>query len=182
MRHSALLLSVLAAITLLPAAAGAAGPVISGGVIGTHLSDGGDSRYQGLTGGAYKIAFEVGTNRFRSEWGFNQGYLKGDGDGASHDLRLTGFSYQLSFHLFKGFFSPYLGAGIEMGTAIMKESGWGYDYGLESVKSGAYLRPYGILGLRLQFGFGLGLRVELTASTYGEFISYANNLGLSYTW
>lgn len=182
MRHSALLLCVLAATSLLPAAAGAAGPVVSGGVIGTHLADGGDARYQGLTGGAYKIAFEIGTNRFRSEWGFNQGFLKGNGGGAPHDLRLTGFSYQLTFHLFKGFISPYLGAGIEMGTAIMKEQGWSYDSSLASVKNGAYLRPYAILGLRLQFGMGLGLRAELTASSYGEFISYAHNLGLSYTW
>lgn len=181
MRSGALLLSLLA-LTFTPAVVSAAGPVLGGGLVETKLTHGGDERYGGLAGGAYKIAFEIGSHHFRNEFGLNQSFFKGNGGGFDHDLRLTGFSYQLSFLLFERGLSPYVGAGIETGAAVMKESGIDAGGVWHTVREGAYLRPYGIAGLRFQFGRGLGLRAEVTASSYGEFVSLSENLGVSYTW
>ncbi|MBI5547846.1 MAG: hypothetical protein HY901_28520 [Deltaproteobacteria bacterium] len=186
----ALLLTALSLMVLAPATALAAGPVLGAGVVRTKLAEGGDSRYSGLDGGGYKVGFEIGSNHFRNEWAFNQTALSGSGDGTSHRLTLTGFSYQLSFMLFKRGFTPYVGAGVEGGIAAMREpnsfvypsSPGYYDYSYEEINEGVYLRPYGILGLRMQFGFGLGLRGELVSSYYGEFVGLSTNFGISYTW
>ncbi len=169
-----------------PQPASAAGPVLQGGLVRTQLADQGDLRFSGLDGGAYKVGFEVGSHRWRNEWAFNQTVLSGaDPAGYGHQLTLTGMSYQLSFMFWEKGFTPYLGAGVEMGLASLKESGasrLAYDSVWFDTSEGGYIRPYGILGLRIQFGFGLGLRGEVTASYYGDFVAVSTNLGLSYTW
>ena len=179
----ALLPSLCAALVLgLASNASAAGPVLQGGLMRTKLADSGDLRYQGLDGGAYKIGFEVGSHHWRSEWAFNQTVLSGYSEGADHRLTLTGFSYQLAFLLFEKGITPYLGVGGETGLASMRETRpTGYDYAY-TTDEGTYLRPYAVLGLRLQFGFGLGVRAEVTGSYYGELVALSTNVGLSYTW
>ncbi|MBI5543092.1 MAG: hypothetical protein HY901_04340 [Deltaproteobacteria bacterium] len=190
MMRRALLLTALSLMVLAPRAASAAGPVLGGGIVGTVLADGGDSRYSDLEGAGYKVGFEVGSNRFRHEWAFNQTVLSGSGGGTDHHLTLTGFSYQLGFMFLTRGFTPYIGAGVEGGLAAMREPcsvvyrfSPGYlDRSCNEVNVGAYLRPYGIFGLRGQFDFGLGLRTELVTSYYGNLVGLATNFAVSYTW
>ncbi|HEY3449620.1 MAG TPA: hypothetical protein VGK67_24920 [Myxococcales bacterium] len=184
----ALLPAVLCTLAILavPATASAAGPVVQGGLVKTELANSGNLRMGNLNGGAYKIGFEVGSHRWRSEWAFNQTLLNGYSYATSgdHKLTLTGFSYQLSFLFRETGFSPYVGLGAEMGLASLQESGWAYNYAYSysETSDGGYIRPYGILGLRMQFGFGLALRGEVSASYYGDFVSMNTALGISYTW
>lgn len=172
------------ALVAVPHTASAAGPVVQGGLVRTELADTGSLRYGDFNGGAYKIGFEVGSHRWRSEWAFNQTILSGwsQENGLAHKLTLTGFSYQLSFLFWETGFTPYLGLGAEMGLASLEETGWAYDYSYSENYDGAYIRPYALLGLRMQFGFGLAIRGEVSASHYGDFVSMNTTLGLSYTW
>ncbi|MGC4117919.1 MAG: hypothetical protein QM765_25905 [Myxococcales bacterium] len=172
---------VLAAV---PTAAFAAGPVLQGGYTRTEVA-GGSARYSDLNGGAYKVGFEIGSHHWRSEWAFNQTMLNGYSwqNGGAHKLTLSGFSYQLSFLFRETGFTPYIGLGAEMGLAQLQENGYSYDYYLYTQTSdGGYIRPYAMLGLRMQFGFGLALRGEVNASYYGDFVSMNTMLGVSYTW
>ena len=179
------------ALLALPAGALAAGPVIQGGMLRTALTDQGGARYGSLDGGGYKVGFEVGSHRWRSEWAFNQNILTGYNEAlaGNHRLSLTGFSYQLTFLFRETGLTPYVGLGAEMGVASFWESGYDfyqtndrYSGEWSDNSEGVYLRPYGIAGLRLQFGFGLAIRAELTASYYYEFFGVGTNLGISYTW
>lgn len=176
----ALLATVVSLLSLAPAAASAAGPVLQGGVIRTSLADQGDLRFDGLAGGGYKVGFEVGSHRWRSEWSFNQAILSGSSQGYDNRLTLSGFAFQETFMFWKKGLTPYIGLGAEGGMASLKATSFDYTY--TDIAEGVYLRPYAIVGARLQFGFGLGLRAELSGSFYGEFFAMSTNLGLSYTW
>ena len=181
------LLSALCCLAVMvPAVAFGAGPVISAGVGGTV---GTSSSYDKMTGGDYKIGFEVGSHHFRSEWDFNQTIYSN----SSNSLRLTGASYQLEFMVFETGFAPYFGLGVDMGLASMT-----YRYAAQfgsynATQSGVYIKPYVVGGIRYQFGFGLGVRIELTAggaatvdpnngNSYGAVYPINANLALSYTW
>ncbi len=172
------------ALAALPTAALAAGPVLQGGYVRTEVADLGSQRYGDLNGGAYKIGFEIGSHHWRNEWAFNQTVLTGYsrqtlGD---HKLTLSGFSYQLSYLFRETGFTPYLGLGVEMGLASLQESGVLTDHFYTVTSDGTYLRPYGIAGVRMQFGFGLAIRGEVSASYYGHFVGVNTMLGVSYTW
>lgn len=174
------------AILAAPALASAAGPVVEGGVVRTLLVGPKNERFSNLDGGTVKVGFEVGSRHWRSEWAFNQTLLWGSAEvagGASgeHRLSMTGFSYQLTFLFWASGLTPYLGAGAEMGLATMEEPSWSSADAVDT-SAGAYLRPYGVAGLRLQLDSGLGLRAELSASYYRELVSMGPSLGLSYTW
>ncbi len=183
-----LLAAVAASVLCLPTLASAAGPVIQGGMMRTTLTDGGDARYGQLDGGGFKVGFEVGSGHLRNEWAFNYHVLTGfnESNYGNHRLTLGGFSYQLSFMFLKTGFTPYLGLGVEGGQAVLQEdyrySSFYGGWAMPEVYQGLYLRPYGIAGLRMQFGFGLGLRAEVTVSYFREFVAVGTNLGLSYTW
>ena len=178
--RSALTLA-LVLVAAVPASAMAAGPVLSGGVIRTELLNNSDQRYEGLKGGGYKVAFEIGSHHIRNEFGFDQSFLSGDGEGASHKLTLTGLSYQLSALIFQQGFTPYFAGGVEFGLAQMKE--WGYaDQGVSSASSnGYYIRPYVAAGLRIPIG-RFAIKTEVVAGWYGSFYGLSTNATLSYTW
>lgn len=177
-------LSLSAVLMMLPGLASAAGPVVGAGVGGTVIMDGGNRRYEGMVGGGYKVGFEVGSRHWRNEWAFNQTVLNGDGYGYHHNLTLSGFSYQLSFHVFEHGFSPYVGAGLEMGLATMKEPNYSPYSAVtyQETSTGGYLRPYAALGARYFTRFGLGLRAEVTAGSLGETMTLNGNLAVSYSW
>jgi hypothetical protein len=180
------LLSTLCCLAvMLPAVAFGAGPVISAGLGGTV---GTESRFDKMKGGDYKIGFEVGSNHFRHEWAFNQTLYSNSRD----DLRLTGGSYQLEFLIWKSGFTPYFGLGFDAGIASVQYKYYGNYYG-SSTQTGVYIKPYIVGGVRYTFGFGLGIRAEVTAGAFGNFdpntgadhgavYCFNGNLALSYTW
>ena len=164
---------------LVPSSAFAAGPVVSGGVIGVQGALGGHDWARGMSGGTYKLAFEVG-QRFRSEWSFNQALLMNRDRVGTRTLGLSGFGYQLTFHLRPKGFSPYVGLGVEMGVAFL-ESQRHSDFWKDK-DEGPYLHARAVFGLRYQMRCGLGFRAELARGTYGAFYAWQGNLGLSYTY
>jgi hypothetical protein len=171
-----------------PTTASAAGPVLSGEYIRTSLTHAGDERYEGLQGGGYKVGFEIGSGHVRNEFGFDQSFLTGDGEGYHHRLTLTGVSYQLSVLFWPKGFTPYVGAGVEVGLATMRESGYptvlngGVSYdGSEDVNTGYYLRPYLVGGLRIPIG-KFAIKGELAASYYYDFFALNTTVSISYTW
>jgi len=66
---------VALALLAVPTTAFAAGPVLQGGMLRTTVVDQGNQRYSSLDGGGFKVAMEVGSHRWRSEWGFNHNIL-----------------------------------------------------------------------------------------------------------
>lgn len=164
---------------LMPASALAAGPVISGGVLGVDIPAEGHGWSRGMGGASYKVAFEVG-QRFRSEFSFGQAVLGNSDDIGQRRLSLSGFGYQLSFHLFPKGFSPYIGLGVEMGAAVLESEP--YDSWYSDVDEGPFLRAHAVAGIRWQMRCGLGLRAEISRATYGQFLTWQHNLGISYTY
>jgi hypothetical protein len=154
-----------------------------GGTVGTT------SQYDKMKGIDYKIGFEVGSHHFRSEWAFNQTLY----NNPNHDLRLTGASYQLQFLIWEKGFTPYVGLGFDLGLASVTDrySVEGSQY--RSTHSGVYIKPYVLGGVRYNFGFGLGVRLEFVAGgaatadpnsgrSDGQVYLFNGNLALSYTW
>ena len=45
-----------------------------------------------------------------------------------------------------------------------------------------YFELHGVVGVRMNFRFGLSLRAEGVFSTYGGFLAFQPNLGVAYTW
>lgn len=170
---------LLCALLLVPSSAFAAGPVFTTGVIGVHGTMRGHDWARGMTGGSYKLAFEVG-QRFRNEWSYNQSVLMSDDGIGTRTLGLTGFGYQLTFHLRPKGFSPYVGLGIEMGFAFL-ESQRHFDFWSDD-DVGPYLHARALFGLRYQMRCGLGFRGEIARGTYGAFYAWQGNLGISYTF
>jgi hypothetical protein len=175
----------VALLLSLPASALAAGPVVSVGGLMTDLPlQGGDECFRGMSGGSYKLGFEVG-QRFRSEWSFSQSMLGSSSDAGKRSLSLNGMGYQLAFHLRPRGFSPYMGLGVEMGVAILESSRYAtdeWDFGHAGVDEGPYLRAHAVLGLRYQMESGLGFRAELARSTYGDFYTTSTNLGATFAF
>ena len=170
---------LLSAIFLLPAPALAAGPVISAGILGTDVPGGGDGCFRGLSGANYKLAFEVG-QRFRSEFSFGQSVLAGSDSIGVRRLHLSGFGYQLAFHLRPKGLSPYMGLGVEMGAAVLESER--HDSWYTDLDEGPFLRAHAVLGVRWQMRCGLGVRAEIGRATYGQFFTWQHNLGISYTY
>jgi len=178
------------------------GPTASVGVLATPTMDNGSFTLDSMTGPMAQVGFQVG-DWWNSQFMFQFANATGNIDFANTPLQgrsrvqtLMG-GYQLTFDIFgkQGMhgFTPFLGAGILIGTAHVEVDASSSDPMVQEqlIESGAtkqnrdgpILELHALAGVRYRIFDGFAVRGELGYSTYGGFFgTWQPKLGAEYAF
>jgi hypothetical protein len=197
--------SLLAALLLCTASTAHAipfGPTAAVGGVVTPTKEYSDFTLRPMTGPVVQLGFEVG-DWFNSQFMVQYTSVNGAVDfktsrlqGTDHVDTLLG-GYELRLDIFgkagKAGFTPFLGAGFLLGHAHVEVASASNDPAVQAelIRTGAadqsrdgiLLELHALIGLRYRIHDGLGVRAELTDSTYGGFFGTLEpKLGIDYSF
>ena len=193
MPRLARLLTLLLVLVLAPAAAQAipVGPTLLGGAVITlehdAQSDGQVIHFGRFLGPTARFGFEVGdfwTSEFSVQFTRSEGVVSSSLASTRASLLTLAGGYQLTLDLLKkkSPVSPYLGVGVLAGDAMMVMDTTALGMSSAQQANVFYLEFHAVVGLRVNLPFGLGLRAEVAASTYGGFYGLMPSVGAAYSW
>lgn len=194
MRNWLCLLAVLVASAA--AAQMPSGPVLMGGVVFTPQKNlpttnpGQTVTVDGWTGPAIRAGYELG-DRFNSEFSFQltRTWTTGhDSEAPSIPVNLAlltlagGYNFTVDIAKKEGWsgFTPFIGAGLYIGSVDMEAQASAYGSTAFAKKSVVFLEFHAMAGLRYTLKSGLGFKGEVAFTTYGGFVGWQGSLGVAY--
>ncbi|MGC4116275.1 MAG: outer membrane beta-barrel protein [Myxococcales bacterium] len=193
MSRCAPLAALLLALVFAPTAAHAlpVGPTLLGGAVITFERDyqsGGDAVHFGkFVGPTARLGFELGdfwTSEFNVQFTRSEGTATASGTRANASILTIAGGYQLTLDILKkqSVVSPYIGAGLLLGEAIISVDAASLGTRVAESATVFYLEFHAVVGVRVNLPHGLGVRAELMASTYGGFYGLLPSVGVAYSW
>ena len=185
--------AVLLLALVAPAAARAlpVGPTLLGGGVVTferdYQSEGQTVHFGQFAGPTARLGFELGdfwTSEFSVQFTRSEGAATASGTRARASMLTVAGGYQLTLDILKkkSVASPYVGAGLLVGEAIVSVDAASLGAGVSERAEVLYLELHAVAGVRVNLPYGLAARAELTASTYGGFFGLLPSAGVAYSW
>lgn len=172
-------------VFLCSASALAWGPVAEAGATITlrdsYTQQGSSVTFSRMVGPRLLVGLELG-DRFNHELGFEYSTVSGVGTSSGLDVPISVATvagrYTFSVDLLKkDGFTPLLGVGVAAGQFHVN-AGTATTGGEQT--SGFYLAFHAVAGARYTFSNGLGVKAQVTLSTYGGFIGLQPSLAVAW--